>query len=63
VPKPDIRFEILDAVDHETILKVRVFGINHRGEPVDEVVTLPEPRSIAEVAALVGAINRGNYRP
>ena len=61
--KPEVRFEVLDSIDHENILKVRLFGTNHRGEAIDEVVTLPEPRSIEEILRLVGAVNRGQYRP
>lgn len=60
--KPRVDFEVLDAVDHEHILSVRVFGTNHRGEVIDEVITLPEPRAIDEIAGLVAKVNRGQYR-
>jgi hypothetical protein len=60
--RPDLSFEVLDWLDSIHVLRVRVYGRDHRGNPVDVRVTLDGPLTVAEVHALVAKINSSNFR-
>ena len=58
-----LQFEIVERTDDGIYaLKVRVFGLDDRGEQRDEVFTLPEPMYPEEIGKVIGKINGGEAR-
>lgn len=61
--KPKVEFEVLDWASATEVIKVRVYGTDHRGIPINRTVTLLEPMTIAEVHAVLSKANNGGTRP
>lgn len=63
--KPNLDFEVLDwADDAKTqVVAVRLYGTNHKGEQVSDIVRPPGLLTIDEVAGMVAKMNNGQFRP
>lgn len=61
--KPILDFEVLEWFDALHVSKVRLFGTDHNGLAVDQLVEFPQPCAIDAAATIVAKMNNGNYRP
>jgi hypothetical protein len=60
--KPDLSISVLVWFDSTRVLRVRLFGTDHKGRPVDRVVEFPEPCAIDAAWAIVAKMNNSQFR-
>ncbi len=61
--KPAVDFKVLDWAGDGLVIKVQLFGTDHRGDPIDKAVAFLGVVTIAEVHEMVAKINNGSFRP
>ncbi len=61
--RPNLDFTVLVWVDDVHVSEIRLFGTDHKGQPVDKIVSFPgRGLSIDSVAMVVAKMNNGYYR-
>lgn len=60
--KPELHFDVLEWHEEIYCVRIRIYGTDNDGAPVDREQALPELYTVEEVAKMVARINHGNFR-
>ena len=60
--KPNLNFRVLGWGGNQLVDKVEIFGTDHKGQEVSQIVTFPGLVTIEEIHIIIAKMNNGQFR-